>query len=351
VWSIGFDRFLICFVFTSDMAVFTPVTPAEAAVLLHQLGLGELTELQGCAGGIENTNYFVTTVREGQAHEHVLTLFERLTFEQLPFYLHLMKHLANKGIPVPNPAANAQGDILHMLQGKPAAVVNKLRGKSQLNPQAVHCAAVGEMLAHMHLAAQDYPLQQPNLRGLAWWNDTIAVVLPHLTAPQAELIRTELAHQNQVAQSRAYAQLPRGPIHADLFRDNVMFDGEQLTGFFDFYFAGCDAWLFDLAVCLNDWCIHLPNGTPDAARTQAMLSAYERVRPLSDAEHELLPAMLRAGALRFWTSRLWDWHLPRQASMLQPHDPSHFERVLYERIHATPAAAAPSLQPELATSA
>jgi homoserine kinase type II len=313
------------------MAVFTEVTPAEAASLMHRLALGDLTDLKGCPGGIENTNYFVTTTLNGQVHEHVLTLFERLTFEQLPFYLHLMKHLAGKGIPVPDPAADGKGQILHRLKGKPAAVVNRLAGRSQLAPQAVHCAAVGDMLARMHLAGQDYPLQQPNLRGLAWWNETVPVVLPHLTEAQAALIRTELAHQNHVAASTACAALPRGPIHADLFRDNVMFEGETLTGFFDFYFAGCDSFVFDLAVCLNDWCIDLPTGRHDGERAQAMVDAYQQVRPLTGAERELLPAMLRAGALRFWTSRLWDWHLPREASMLQPHDPSHFERVLRQR--------------------
>ena len=315
------------------MAVFTEVTTGEASNLLNKLGLGELTELKGCSGGIENTNYFVTTQLDGQTHEHVLTLFERLTAEQLPFYLHLMKHLAGKGIPVPDPAADARGNILHRLKGKPAAVVNRLNGKSQLAPQPVHCAAVGGMLARMHLAGQDYSRQQPNLRGLPWWNDTVPVVLPHLTSEQAVLIRAELAYQNHVAQSPAYTALPRGPVHADLFRDNVMFDGNALTGFFDFYFAGCDSFLFDLAVCLNDWAIDLPTGQHDETRAQAMLNAYEAVRPLTGAERELLPAMLRAGALRFWISRLWDWHLPRDAAMLQPHDPTHFERVLRERVN------------------
>ena len=313
------------------MAVFTEVSPAEAAGLLYQLDLGVLTDIKGCAGGIENTNYFVTTERDGVTHEHVLTLFERLKAEQLPFYLHLMKHLAGKGIPVPDPAADAQGHILHTLKGKPAAVVNKLAGKSQLAPEPVHCAAVGAMLARMHLAGVDYGRHQPNLRGLPWWNDTVPVVLPHLTPEQASLIQTELALQNRVAASAAFAALPRGPVHADLFRDNVMFEGERLTGFFDFYFAGCDTFVFDLAVCLNDWAIDLPTGTHHAERANAMLQAYEAVRPLTPPERELLPDMLRAGALRFWTSRLWDWHLPRDAAMLKPHDPTHFERVLRQR--------------------
>ena len=314
------------------MAVYTEVPQDEAAALLRELQLGELTALRGIQGGIENTNYFATTVLDGAETEHVLTVFERLGFEQLPYYLRLMKHLAQKGIPVPEPAANTKGEILHRLQGKPAAVVNKLAGHSELRPSVVHCEAVGAMLARMHLAGQDFAMQQPNLRGLAWWNETVPVVLPHLSDDQAILIRGELAYQNHVAAQPAFKALPHGPVHADLFRDNVMFEGEQLTGFFDFYFAGVDTWLFDLAVCLNDWCIDLPTGTHDAERAMRMLDAYQAVRPLTAAERELLPAMLRAGALRFWISRLWDFYLPREASMLKPHDPTHFERVLRGRL-------------------
>jgi len=309
------------------MAVFTQVSDNEARELLRQLQLGELHALRGIEGGIENTNYFVTC-DEG---EFVLTLFERLTAAQLPFYLHLMKHLAHKGIPVPDPRANKAGDILHTVCGKPAAVVNRLAGRSQLAPEAVHCAAVGGMLARMHLAGRDYDRQQPNLRGLPWWNETVPVVLPHIGPDAAALLRAELAYQNHIAASPAYAALPRGPVHADLFRDNVMFEGEQLTGFFDFYFAGVDSFLFDLAVCLNDWCIDLPTGAHDAHRATAMIDAYQAVRALTAAERSLLPALLRAGALRFWISRLWDYYLPREASMLTPHDPSHFERVLRQR--------------------
>ena len=310
------------------MAVFTPVTEEQAALLMSQLGLGELTELRGIEGGIENTNYFATT----DLGDYVLTLFERLNHSQLPFYLYLMKHLAEKGIPVPNPAANQDGDILHTLCDKPAAVVNRLLGKSQLSPQAIHCTAVGAMLAQMHLAGEDYNRSQPNLRGLAWWNDTVPVVLPYLEEDQARLLQSELAFQNHIAQGAAYKALPKGPVHADLFRDNVMFEGEKLTGFFDFYFAGNDTWLFDLSVCMNDWCIDLNSGEHAPERALAMLNAYQEVRPLRSAERQLLPAMLRAGALRFWISRLWDFHLPREASMLKPHDPTHFERVLRARL-------------------
>ncbi|MES2183950.1 MAG: homoserine kinase [Pseudomonadota bacterium] len=325
------------------MAVFTEVSADEARKLLRQLNLGEFVALRGIEGGIENTNYFLTVRPAGDAADaktdagpvdYVLTLFERLTAEQLPFYLYLMQHLAARGIPVPDPAPDRTGNVLHRVNGKPAAVVNRLPGRSQMAPAAPHCAAVGGMLAHMHLAGGDFARSQPNLRGLAWWNSVAPAVLPHLDAPQAALLRAELAYQNHVAAQPQYAALPRGPVHADLFRDNVMFEGETLTGFFDFYFAGVDTFLFDLAVCLNDWCIDWATGQQDGARADAMLAAYATVRPLEAAERALLPALLRAAALRFWISRLWDFHLPREAALLTPHDPGHFERVLRERIGA-----------------
>jgi homoserine kinase type II len=317
------------------MAVYTEVSTAEARALFAKLKLGDLTSLKGCSGGIENTNYFACTELDGVAHNYVLTLFERLSFEQLPFYLRLMKHLAQRGIAVPEPVADANGTLVFDVKGKPAAVVDKLRGKSELAPNPAHCAQVGAMLARMHLAGRDFDLSQPNLRGLDWWNDTVPVVLPYLSISQKDLITQELAYQNHVAAQSAYAALPRGPIHADLFRDNVMFDtvngAPTLSGFFDFYFAGVDTWAFDLAVCLNDWCIDLDTGAHHAQRAQSFIAAYEAERPLLAAERELLPAMLRAGALRFWLSRLWDFYLPREASMLQAHDPSHFELVLRHR--------------------
>lgn len=317
------------------MAVYTEVSFDEARDFLQTLQLGTLQTMAGCAGGIENTNYFVTT----DEAPYVLTLFERLSMEQLPFYLRLMKHLAHHGIPVPDPATNRDGDVVHNLQGKPAAVVNRLRGKSELAPTTAHCEQVGAMLARMHLAGRDFSMQQPNLRALDWWNETVPVILPFVPPEHAALLQSELAYQNHVATFCAYSALPRGAIHGDLFRDNVMFETRDdsttppvLTGFFDFYFAGVDTWLFDIAVCLNDWCIDLATGSCDDARTHAFLAAYASVRPLQAQERELLPAMARAAALRFWISRLWDLHLPREAAVLQAHDPDHFHRVLRQRI-------------------
>ncbi len=314
------------------MAVYTEVSNKEASALLLSLRLGNLTTLQACPGGIENTNYFVSAVQDGQARDYVLTLFERLTLAQLPFYLRLMKHLAERGVAVPTPHANAKGALVFTVNGKPAAVVDRLRGQSVLTPSATHCALVGAALARLHLAGRDFELSQPNLRALPWWNERVPELLPFLDDQQRALMQRELAYQNQVAASSSYTALPRGPIHADLFRDNVMFEtvdgAPQLSGFFDFYFAGVDAWVFDLAVCLNDWCIDPLAYSHKALLAHSFIASYNTVRPLQQAERELLPAMLRAAALRFWISRVWDHYLPRQASLLKAHDPSHFEQVL-----------------------
>jgi homoserine kinase type II len=315
------------------MAVFTAVTLDDLTQWIRQFPLGQALALEGISSGIENSNFFLTTERG----EYVLTIFENLGFEQLPFYLQLMRHLAARGIPVPDPVANANGDLVTALRGKPAAIVSRLAGSSQMDPQPVHCAAVGAMLAKMHLAGGDFALAQPNLRGLAWCSATAPQVLPFLSPANAALLMEEIAFQQSFAEGDIYARLERGPVHADLFRNNVMFVGEELTGCFDFYFAGCDTWMFDLAVTVNDWCIDLASGRLDQPRVAALLAAYRAVRPFSDADSKAWQPMLRAAALRFWLSRLYDLHLPREAELLTPHDPAHFERILRERIaHTAP---------------
>lgn len=314
------------------MAVFTAVSLDDLHQWIKQYPLGQAVGLEGISSGIDNSNFFLSTERG----EYVLTIFENLRFDQLPFYVELMAHLAARGIPVPAPVPNADGELVVLLHGKPAIIVTRLQGSSQLDPQPVHCAEVGRMLARMHLAAQDFTLHQPNLRGLDWWVDTAPAVLPFLTEPEALLLRSEVSYQAEFAAGATYAKLARGPVHADLFRNNVMFEGERLSGCFDFYFAGVDTWLYDVAVTVNDWCVDLATGVLDQARVRALLDAYHAVRPFTDDERAAWQPMLRAGALRFWLSRLYDLHLPRAAELLTPHDPTHFERILRERI-ACPA--------------
>lgn len=320
------------------MAVFTSVTREQLDHWLQRYALGRVTEFRGISSGIENSNFFLTTERGA----FVLTLFEKLTAAQLPFYLQLMRHLAGHGIPVPDPVPDRHGEILGELCGKPATIVTRLQGRSHLTPDAAHCAQVGQMLARLHLAGRDFPLQQPNLRSLPWWREAAPAVLPFLASAEHALLEAEMAHQSGFFASEDYASLPSGPCHCDLFRDNVLFiDGDalngaadQLGGFFDFYFAGCDKWLFDVAVTVNDWCADPATGKLDVPRTLALLDAYQAVRPFTETEARHWRSMLRAGALRFWLSRLYDFYLPRAAEMLQPHDPTHFERILRQRIQA-----------------
>ncbi|OIJ40943.1 homoserine kinase [Massilia timonae] len=318
------------------MAVFTAVSLDDLHQWIKQYPLGQAVGLEGISSGIDNSNFFLNTAHGPQSGQYVLTIFENLRFDQLPFYVKLMAHLADRGIPVPAPVPNTDGELVVALHGKPAIIVSRLQGSSQLAPQPVHCAEVGRMLARMHLAAQDFALHQPNLRGLDWWVETAPAVLPYLSEAEAALLRSEVAFQSEFAAGATYANLTRGPVHADLFRNNVMFEGERLSGCFDFYFAGVDTWLYDVAVTVNDWCVDLATGVLDAARVRALLDAYHAVRPFTDDERAAWQPMLRAGALRFWLSRLYDLHLPRAAELLTPHDPTHFERILRERI-ACPA--------------
>jgi homoserine kinase type II len=309
------------------MAVFTSLTETEVERLLQQFSLGRLRSLQGIASGIENSNFFVGTERG----EFVLTVFERLSFAQLPFFLELMQHLARRGLPVPCPCETRAGTLLAEARGKPVAIVDRMPGRSAEQPTAAQCAATGDLLARMHLAAADFPRFQPNLRGIGWWKEAVARLEPVLPDHTFHELAEEVIVQDSFFRSPSFEQLPGGPIHGDLFRDNVLWDGERIGGVLDFYFAGCSLWLYDLAVTVNDWCVDADTAEFDPPRARALLDAYHAVRPLTAVEHECWRTVLRAAALRFWISRLYDLHLPRSATVLSPKDPGRFEITLKRR--------------------
>ena len=315
------------------MSVFTPVSESQLERWLRNYSVGAPTLLEPIAAGIENTNYFVTT---GQGR-FVLTLFERLPAAELPFYLELMVHLARHGIPCPAPIADLDDHYLSTLNGKPASLVTRLEGRAVEQPTAAQCAELGALLARMHLAARSYGGYLENPRGPKWWRQAAADVRPFLDAERAALLDAELRFQSQ----QRFPDLPRGAVHADLFRDNAFFSGDRVSGVFDFYFAGVDCFAYDLAVCANDWCLIDPAGDRrlDEARTRALLDAYAAVRPLLRGERDAWPVMLRAAALRFWLSRLHDKHLPRAGELVKVHDPEHFREIL--ALRAQPAAQRP----------
>lgn len=301
------------------MSVYTTVTREQLSAWLRNYSIGVPTALQGILSGIENTNYFVTTTHG----RFVLTLFEKLTRNELPFYLKLMAHLSSHGLPCPKPIANLQNELLGELNTKPAAIVSCLEGQPITEPEPVHCARVGEVLAEMHLAGKTYPDQLDNLRGASWWAACAPEIYPFLKPADEEMLKSEIGYQ---AAQRG-AGLPRGVVHADLFRDNVLFDGDRVGGFIDFYFACVDSFVYDVAITMNDWCVDA-DARLDQVRANALLKAYWSVRPFTDQEHAALPSMLRAGALRFWVSRLYDFHLPRPGELTHKHDPERFRRIL-----------------------
>ena len=247
------------------MSVFTPVSESELAEWLRNYSVGALVALEPIKAGIENTNYFVTTTQG----RYVLTLFERLPADELPFYVNLMAHLARHGIPCPAPIADLADRYLQTLNGKPAALVTRLPGASVESPSIEQCEALGMLLARMHLAGRSYGAYLENPRGAKWWRFAAREVAPFLDAGQKALLEAELAFQA----GQRFPDLPRGPVHADLFRDNALFEGSRISGVIDFYFAGVDSLLYDVAVCANDWCLVDPgsDGRLEERKTGALL--------------------------------------------------------------------------------
>ena len=307
------------------MSVFTTVSPEDLDRWLRGYAIGRLVELQGISAGVQNSNFFVTTT----LGRYVLTLFESIPRAELPFFLHLMAHLARHGLPVPAPIANRDNEYLGTLSGKPAVLVARLAGQSRNTASLEDCTRIGAMLAGLHLAGLSFGRRQAHPRNAAWRSATAAQLRPHLSADDRTLLDEELRFQ----QAAGLEALPQGVIHADLFRDNVLWDGPHIGGVIDFYFAGVDALLFDLAVCANDWC-STPDGELDPVRTGALLGAYHQERPFTAAERAAWPAMLRAAALRFWLSRAADFHQPRSGELVLVKDPGEYRSLLQRRIAA-----------------
>jgi homoserine kinase type II len=308
------------------MSVYTTVTAEQLDAWLSRYNVGGLTNLEPIAAGIENTNYFVTT----EGGRYVLTLYERLPPEELPFYLNLMAHLARAGVEAPAPEPDRTGALFSMLNGRPAGLVARIDGAAVNQPDRAHCAAVGDALARLHVATQTYRARLTNRRGPAWWRQAARAVQAHLSEDQRQLLANEIKFQTGYAK----ANLPKGAIHGDLFRDNVLFVGDRVSGIIDFGFAATDFLAYDLAITVNDWCVDRATGALEDECCEALVAAYQAVRPLSVEERAQWSTLLRAAALRFWLSRLYDLHLPRPGELTHAHDPGQFERILRHRVDA-----------------
>jgi len=322
------------------VAVYTEVTEQDLNRLLADYDLGTLVTHKGIEGGIENTNYFVTLEDcDGVRQEYVLTLFEEFTMEEMPYFVELTGWLAERGCPVPAPFKDRDGIALKQLNGRPALLLRRFAGHhvAQQELTEAHCAAIGTALAQLHKAGLDFYMRRQAHRGIFWWRRESQRVAQLLDADEAELLLREVRLFDELRESEL--KLPMGAIHGDLFHDNALFDGAELTAILDVYNAATAYLMFDLAIVANDWCV-TPDGTIDAAREQALLEAYAAERPFTDDERQAWPQLTRTAALRFWLSRLIPWlgleQAGRQSAEMKLKDPTEFKRILQHRID-TPA--------------
>jgi len=313
------------------MSVFTPVTVDEARAFIAPYGLGDIIDFQSIAAGVENSNFFVTTT----LGRYVLTIFEKIPRADLDFYMGLMAHLSHAGIACAAPLTDRHQQILQTLKDKPAALVTRLNGNDIAHPQPKDCFAVGAALANMHQAAAGFRLKMTNWRGLSWWREYAAELQPHLSARENTALVAELKHQAGFDS----LNLPRGIIHGDLFRDNILWDEHHdahVPQMIDFYFACEDQLLLDVAITANDWCLDIgayPAAALNADNTSALLTGYASVRAFTAAEQAAWPQVLRAAALRSWLGRLGYHYFPRDSAMTHPKDHPFSERLL--AYHAT----------------
>ncbi len=305
------------------MSVFTRVERTQLEAFIATYDLGELIEFTGISDGIVNTNYFVTTTMG----RYVLTLFEELNSDELPYFIALMRFAHEHSVPCALPAVDRNGEYLRELCGKPALLVARLSGGGVARPNIVQCQRIGSALGALHCVGVKFPCHRETEHGSAWHAQTVAKVLTVISDADAALLSAEMDFQG----AQEYSELPAGLTHGDLFRDNALFDGDTLSGIIDFYYA-CDYILVhDLAVVVNDWC-GCEDGSLDTQRAEALMRAYQLERPLDEKELAHWPAMLRAAALRYWLSRMFDLHFPRLGEMTHAKDPNYFRQILEQRI-------------------
>ena len=311
------------------MSVYTIIEHQELEDFLRNYSLGELINYEGINAGIENTNYFLST----ENGEFVLTIFEEISFEVLPYYLSLMAHLSDHGMPTAHPIADLSGDYIRTLKNKPAAIVRRLEGDNVLHPTAEHCAAVGHALARMHTVGESFQGQHKNPRGAGWAEFIADKMMDKLGNDEKVLLQEEIEFRKIFPD----CELPIGVIHADLFRDNVMFKGHSLTGMIDFYYACNDHLLYDVAITVNDWCSNKENGDLKMDLYQSFMEAYQSIRKFNSSEEHAWQYMMRAAALRFWLSRLKDKLFPKDGEIVHIKEPNVFKNILLSRINEVPS--------------
>jgi homoserine kinase type II len=310
------------------MAVYTDVSDVDLKQFVAEYDIGAVLSCKGIAEGVENSNFLIRTERGS----FILTLYEkRVDPRDLPFFLGLMDHLAAHGLACPRPLHGRDGKALRRLCGKPAAIIEFLEGLWPRHVTAVHCTGVGAALATLHVAGAGFAMVRPNALSIDGWPPLLAAC--HERAGEIERgLADELGAELRELERRWPRDLPAGVIHADLFPDNVFFQGDAVSGIIDFYFACTDAYAYDIAVCINAWCFDADHRFV-VDRARRLLRAYESVRPISAAERAALPLLARGSALRFLLTRLYDWLNQPPGALVRPKDPREYLTRL--RFHQT----------------
>jgi homoserine kinase type II len=316
------------------MAVYTAIDQTSLGAFLAAYDLGPAMQLQGIAEGVENSNYLLVTGRG----RYILTLYEkRVDPAELPFFLGLMDHLAARGVPCPTPVHGRDGEALRHLCGRPAAVVSFLEGTSPRRVHAAHCAALGASLADLHLAGDGFDMARPNALSVSGWRGLFEACRADADRVQGGL-EQEIERELTQIEQQWPGDLPHGVIHADLFPDNVFFQGDRLSGIIDFYFACVDLVAYDLAICLNAWCFE-PDGAFNITKARQMLAAYRARRAFTPRELAALPLLARGAALRFLLTRLFDWQNRVEGALVKPKDPlEYLHKLRFHRSVASPGA-------------
>jgi len=278
------------------MSVYTTLTLKEVQDFAAPYGL-EVIDLIPIQGGIQNTNYFL--VCENQ--QYVLTVFEDMDEQAAGELVPVLQHLGQAGLAVPVPLSHS-GKSIHTLKNKPAQIAPRMMGEHPMPSTVAQAEAIAIAQAKMHVALKDFKLERAFVRDHAYWYNVAQEIKPSLNAADKVLLGKLLGLYE--ALTAVYPDRPRGFIHSDLFRDNTLFEGDQLKGILDFYELNKDEFLFDIAITLNDFCTNYPEVTLNEEKANAFLKAYETVRPLTADEKSCLELYLAMAAGRFWMMRL-----------------------------------------------
>ena len=247
------------------------------------------------------------------------------------YFMHLMKHLASNGLACPDVMQRRDQSLLFNVHGKQGCIVSCLSGCTLDELNEAQLFSSGQSMAQMHLAGSDFAMRRANPTGTAWLGEHVDAVLEETTARHGDAAGALLSSELLFQSSCAFDSLPGGVIHGDLFVDNILFEGDKVSGIIDFYYAHDAAYAMDIAISLNAQAVLLSDA--DDARIKAFLDGYQSLRPLQEDERQALPLLLRLAALRFWVSRLFDAIFPRGGAMVQIKDPEEYRKKLQFHRH------------------